>query len=236
MSPSLAQVERSLVETIRSPEGSGIYRKLVRRGLAHMLCFMLPRTAAHLGPRWDRDVARFLDERLPRSHYLRDVAFELFEHAAPGWQGDPSVPPYVIELARHELLAFEVANAPDDPPPSAAAPLTLDRGVAFLSSMRLVRHAHAVHLLVANEGSLDPPAAEPTALCLYRDAEHEIRSLVLTPSAAQILERLRAGAALGEAVSGAAAALGCALDEPFLQGAARLLEDLGERGVVRGSM
>ena len=235
MTTSLADLQRAMVDALRSPEGSGIYRTLVRRGIAGMLRFQLPRTAARLGPRWDADVARFLDA-LPRSRYLRDAAFELFAHVEAGWRADPEVPPYIVELARHELLAFEVANAPDDPPLAGAAPLALDRGVALSASARLVRYGHAVHLLPEDEASRDLPAATPTALCSYRDPEHEIHHLSLTPSAAAILERIGGGATLGEAVAGAAAACHQALDEPFLRGAARLLEDLGQRGVVRGSI
>lgn len=236
MTSSLADLQRTMVDALRSPEGAGIYRTLVRRGLAGMLRFQLPRTAARLGPRWDADVARFLDATLPRSRYLRDVAFELFAHVEAGWRADPDVPAYIVELARHELLAFEVANAPDDPPLAGAAPLALDRGVALSAAARFVRYGHAVHLLPEDDASRELPAATPTALCVYRDPEHEIHHLSLTPSAAAILERLAAGATLGEAVAGAATDGGQALDEPFLRGAARLLEDLGERGVVRGSI
>lgn len=236
MTSSLAELQRAMVREIASPDGAGIYRALVRRGLAGMLRFELPRTAAHLGARWDRDVARFLDATLPRSRYLRDIARELVAHVAPSWEGDPEVPPYIVDLARWELLAFEVANAPDDPPAGEPAAPALDRRVVLSASMRLFHALHAVHLLPEDEAEIVPPAAEKTSLCVYRDPDFEMRTLSLTPSAAEILERLAAGATLGEAVSGAAAARGVALDPPFLQGAARLLEDLAERGVVRGFM
>jgi hypothetical protein len=232
----LAEVQRAMVREIASPDGDGIYRSLVRRSLADMLRFELPRTAAHLGARWDRDVARFLDVTLPRSRYLRDIAAELVAHVRPAWEQDPDAPPYIVDLARWELLAFEVANAPDDPPAGPPAPPALDRRVTFSSSTRLFRAAFAVHLLPEDEPFAGPPAAQPTALCVYRDADFEMRTLSLTPSAVEILERLAAGADLGGAVSGAAAARGAALDAAFLQGAARLLEDLTERGVVRGFM
>lgn len=232
---SLAELQRAMIDAIRAPEGAGVYRTLVRRGLADMLRYQLPRTAAHLGDRWDAEVRRYQDETLPRSHYLRDSAFELFARLAPRWSADPEMPSYAVDLARFELLAFEVRNAPDDPPIEAPRPLALDRRVVIALATRVVRFAHAVHALPEDEASTEPPAAEPVILCAYRDAELEMRTLVLTRSAAEILERLIAGATLGEAVSGAALACGAALDPPFLQGAARLLEDLGERGVVRGA-
>jgi hypothetical protein len=235
MTSPLAEMQRAMVREIASPGGAGIYRALVRRGLAGMLRFELPRTAAHLGARWDRDVARFLDATLPRSRYLRDIAAELVAHVGKAWASDPEVPPHVPDLARWELLAFEVANAPDDPPCGAPAEPSLDRPVALSASMRLFRAGYAVHL--PEDGtSPEAPAAQPTALCVYRDRDFEMRTLSLTPTAAEILERLAAGATLGAAVSGAAAARGVALDAAFLEGAARLLEDLAERAVVRYSM
>lgn len=235
MTASLRDLQRAMIDEIRSPAGSGLYRTLVRRGLADMLRYQLPRTAAHLGDRWNEDVTWYLDATLSRSHYLRDAAFEFFARIAPRWSADPSVPPYIVDLARFELLAFEVRNAPDDPEIASPQPLALDRRVGISLAARVVRSAHAVHLLDDDEDSREPPAAESVILCAYRDADLEMRTLVLTRSAAEILERLLAGAPLGEAVSGAAAACSVALDPPFLQGAARLLEDLGERGVVRGA-
>ena len=80
-----------------------------------------------------------------------------------------------------------------------------------------------------------PPPADPVILLAYRDADHEMRTLTLTRSAAEILERLARGATLGEAVSAAASACGATLDPPFLQGAAALLEDLVTRGAIRGA-
>jgi hypothetical protein len=233
---TLADLQRAMVRGITSPEGGGIYRALVRRALADMLRFELPRTAARLGARWDRDVERFLDATLPRSRYLRDIAAELVARAGPSWAGDPEVPPYALDLARWELLAFEVNNAPDDPPARPPAPPALDRPLRISFSMRLFHAEYAVHLLPEDAASSEPPEQRPTALCVYRDHDFEMRTLSLTPSAAEILARLAAGEALGAAVSGAAAARGAALDAAFLQGAARLLEDLGERGVVRDSM
>jgi hypothetical protein len=72
-------------------------------------------------------------------------------------------------------------------------------------------------------------------LLAYRDPEHEVRYLELTPLACGIVERLLAGESLGQAVQGAADAAGSALSEAVLAGAAKLLADLAERGVVEGA-
>lgn len=237
MSASLAEIQRSMIAEIRSPSGGGVYRTLVRRGLADMLRYQLPRTAALLGERWTIEVERDLNATLSRSHYLRDVAFEFFDRAKARWATDPTVPAYIADVARYELLSFEVRNAPDDPPADDPAPLALDRRAALSLSARVLRFVFSVHELPDDDDATDvaPPPAEPVILLAYRDADHEMRTLKLTRSAAEILERLLAGATLGAAVSGAAEACGLALDPPYLQGAAALLEDLGARGVVRGA-
>lgn len=227
-----------------------LYRKLIRRGISRAVRAEIPRSAARLEGAFDTWVSRFIDEEAPRSHYLRDVAFEFVAWAAPRWAEDASVPGYLEDLARHELSAFEVASADARgrgavsaaglaPEIGAGAedralPIELDRGVRFHPSVRLCRYAHAVHRLDADEAARDEPACVPTALLAYRDEEHEVRYLELTELAAAMLERLLRGEMLREAVVGAASALGHALDGAVLSGTAALLEDLTGRGAVRG--
>jgi hypothetical protein len=128
-SPRLEALLRTMVATIREPEAAergaaffadrGLdprdqaalaavepqamftYRSLVRGTLRTAIENEIPRTAALLGPRFQLDLDRFFADAMPRSHYLRDVAFELVDFAAPGWAADPSVPPFTHDLARH---------------------------------------------------------------------------------------------------------------------------------------
>ena len=94
--------------------------------------------------------------------------------------------------------------------------------------------AWAVH-----EQPADDPKAAPqeraTHLLVYRDAAHATRTLDLTPLASAILERLFEGRPLAKAMVEACEATGHALDNDVLGGAARLLADLGERGVLLGA-
>jgi hypothetical protein len=212
-----------------------LYRKLIRRGISAAVRVEIPRTAARLGPAWDTYITRFCDEELPRSHYLRDVAFELVAWAAPKWASDEAVPSYLADLARHELIAYEVACDDSEPLGPSGQELSLDQRVRFSPAVRLVRYEHAVHRLSAEPEARDVPAREPCALLVYRDAEHEVRYLELTPVAAAILERLLRGETLRDAVVSACRDQGRLLDGAVLEGAARLLSDLGERGVVLGA-
>ncbi len=211
-----------------------VYRKLVRRGIAAAVRVQMPRAAARLGARFDALVDAFVEERAPASHYLRDVAFELVDFAEPRLAAEPEVPPFVIELARHELSAYAAGSAPDaervDRPEIA-----LDRGVVFDPSARVARYHHAVHELSEDVDARDVPRPIETRLFVYRDADDEVRYLALTPFAAAVVVRLLAGDALGAAVKVGASDAGVELDDHALAGAASLLEDLKTRGALLGA-
>src|SRR5262249_10979113 len=114
------------------------------------------------------------------------------------------------------------------------AEIALERGVLLAASTRLYRYDHAVHQLDAALDARDVPERVPTALLAYRDADHEVRFLELTPLAAAILERVGRGEPLGQSVLGACAALGAAVDPSVTGSTAALLEDLLARGAVLG--
>ncbi len=217
-----------------SPRRLAVYRSLVRNGLLSVISRLMPRTRARMNAlcngRFDADFARFLHERAPRTHYLRDVPSELFEWARPLWASDTQVPSYLIDLGRHELTAFAVASvgAPPEPP---LAEIDFERPVVLSLAMRLERYAWAVHELSEDPEALEPPLRRDIALVGYRDDEDAVRWLELTPLAAAILERLVAGDPLGLGVARACAEQGARAD---LADIARLLADLGDRGIVRG--
>ena len=228
--PDLEAMERL------GPKRLLLYRRRVRLGLDDAIRRELPRTAARMGEAFQRWLDRFYDEELPRSHYLIDVAFELVEWAAPRWALDPALPPWIGDLARHELVAFEGAAEPGATPPARPdGGLDLDRPVLIHPAVRLRRHRFAVHRLLEDLDARDVPDERSTSLLAYRDAEQDVRYLELTPMAAAIVERLLAGETLRAAMVAASAALEVPLDTAVLEGSARLLTDLGERGVLLGA-
>jgi hypothetical protein len=211
-----------------------VYRELVRGNLREAMQLSIPRTTARLGPLFDEYFDRFLSERGPRTHYLRDVTRELLDFCALPWASDARVPGYMLELGLHEALHIEVSALPTLPPDHLAAPLSLDQGVRFGAALRVVHYRHAVHELPEDEADRTRPAERAVSLLVYRSPEHEVRYLELSPLARGIVERLLAGDTLGGAVQAAAAAGGFALNEAVLTGAAKLLADLAERGVIWG--
>jgi hypothetical protein len=221
-----------------APPRLGVYRSLVRNGLGAVIARMLPRTRARMNAlcagRFDADVTAFVDEVGPRTHYLRDVPAELFAWAEPRWRADPSVPPYLADLASHELAGFAVGAAESARTGRPVADVALDRALVFVESARLMRHAWAVHELPADEEAVEPPARRDVCLLAYRDEEHAVRWLELTPLAAAVVERLLAGETLGAAVERACAE-SLVAPAAVLTNVARLLGDLGTRGVIVGA-
>ncbi len=225
---------------LEAPRRLAVYRSLVRNGLSSVVLRMLPRTRARLNAacsgRFDADFAAFVDEESPHTHYLRDVPFELFAWAKPRWQADPSVPAYIVDLASYELAHFQVAQvaSPGGAHATNAVDVALDRPLAFHESACVLRYAWAVHELPGGDDATDEPPRRDVRLLAYRDADHSVRWLELTPLAATIVDRLAAGEALGAAIELACAGAGVA-PPAVLPELARLLADLGNRGVLVGA-
>lgn len=241
-SNDLAELQNYLARAALGPElppgldGTrlALYRRLVHGALDECMVSILPRTAARLGDRFWREVRLFYAERGPRTHYLRDVPTEFLAW----WAGRPEppadLPAYALDLARHEATSIEVGAALDGGGRPAVAALELGRPVVFQEATALRRYGYAVHRLPEDPEDRSEPEATPVALLAYRDAEHELRYLELSPVAAAILERLLGGATLQEAIVGGATAGGVPVDDALLQGTAALLGDLAERGALLG--
>jgi hypothetical protein len=120
--------------------------------------------------------------------------------------------------------------------PRAAPPgdVTLDRPLTFADSARLVRYEWAVHELSADVLATDVPARREVDLLAYRDAEHKVRWLELSPLAAAIAHRLLAGERLEGAI-GAACEEHRTAPAAVATDIARLLADLAKRGVLLGA-
>jgi hypothetical protein len=223
---------------LEAPRRLRLYRRLVRHNVTGVIETMLERTRARLEARspgeLDRAIARFLDEVGPRTPHLRDVPSEFLAFAAPHWRADERLPRWIVDYAELELVDFTIGVAPRPLPPPPLADVAADRPLVFAEPKRLIQLAWAVHEVSRDDLDAEP-AERPVSILVYRDAEHRSRFLDLTPLAAAILERLFAGDALGTAMVAACQAKAHPLDDTVLGGAARLLADLGERGVLLGA-
>ncbi len=213
-----------------------VYRRLVRTTLRDAVALAIERTVARMGGTFDEYFDGFLADHGPRTHYLRDVTTEFLDYCAEKWPTDRRVAAYLWDLARHENLQIEISSMPPAPRPRGAIDLSLDARLSFVEAARVVRYDHAVHELSEDPADTTPPARRPTALFVYRSPEHDVRYLELSPVAAELIERLlHRDEALGPAVTAAAAACHAAVTPELLEGTARLLADLSERGALLGA-
>ncbi len=223
---------------LASPRRLGLYRHLVRHNVVHVVGVMLERTRARLDVcvpgELDRAVGRFLAEHGPRTPHLRDVPSEFLAWASPRWRADARIPAWLVDYAELELVDFTIGVAPRPATPPPLADVKANRALVFGDPRVIVHLEWAVHLVPA-EDPRAVPEKRPVDLLVYRDAKHCTRYLDLSPLAAVILARLFEGLPLATALKVACESSGVALDDSVLGGAARLLADLGERGVLLGA-
>lgn len=212
-----------------------VYRRLIRGNLAEAIRLMLPRAVARLGDAYDSYLDSFFRESPPKTHYLRDVAREFLDHCEAQWLRDDRVAPFLIDLARHEYVQIELGAMQNRPPEVEPGELELDRPVRFIEAARVTRYDYAIHRLPDDEDDRAEPTDEPTALFVYRDPEHTVRYLELTPLAADILDRLLAGEPLQEGIVAACQDRSVEVGSAVVEGTARLLADLAERGALLGA-
>jgi hypothetical protein len=198
----------------------------------------IPHTLAYLErERLTELVAAFIAERASRSPYVRDVAREFVDWAvprwaAPHWGGEPSVPPYLPELAEFELLLFEVGAGPDDVARPSAA-VSAESPLVIQAAARLARFEHAVHRMA--DDPADPPRSperRETHLLVYRDSEQRTRVLELSGFGAALLTRLQAREPLGAAAAGACSDVQRSVNDEALAEVALFLDELARRGVI----
>ncbi len=212
-----------------------VYRELVQGTLWEAMRVSIPRTMSRLGDVFDEYFHRFLAERGTRTHYLRDATRELLDFCEPLWAEDRRVPGYAAQLGRHEYVQIEIGSKRARTTTAEPEALELDAPVAFIEAIALMQYDYALHLLSDDPDDRREPEPIPTWLLVYRNPEHEVRYLSLTPLAHGILRRLvDARATLREAIVGACQEHAEPLTERVLEGSARLLADLAERGALIG--
>jgi hypothetical protein len=197
------------------------YNTMVRTRLLRTVREFSPRACSIVGDRLPPLVEAWIAERGPSSPYLREVPGEFFSWARPRWAqaiAAGELPPWLIELFEHELEQRALVRDDRSSGQASPHPVALEQGMLGNPTARLLRREFAVHRL---PGTLDPanlPEVEQGSFVLvgWRDRSEKARFLELRPRHAALLERLIAGASLRDALFGACAALGEALDDTIL--------------------
>ncbi len=214
-----------------------VYRSLVHNRMRNTIRDFIERAAARLGMRRLRaDFEDWMEEVAAHSPYLRDVPAEFVAWAAPRWAADETVPDYLIDLARHELLEYDIRNDHRGGESPTGRELALDKPLRFDGAARLMSYAYAVHKMSQDTEDRQVPEQVPTRLLVYRDPSNKVRYLELTVLAHAVLEQLiEHRQPVAEGLRAACASLGEPLDDERLGIAATLLADLAERGVLLGA-
>jgi len=228
-----------------APARLAIYRRIVRNNLGDVAQRLLPRTYAAIEAAapgaFGAELASFLDAAGPSTHYLRDLPRELVAWATPRWADRIDLPPYAIDLARHEVAEFAVGTAQTGPPRDAVDAVALDRPVVLREPIKVERYRFAVEDGEGDDGDAaraapEAPPPRSTAVLIHRDAEDLVHTTVISDFRASLLERLIRGDALGDAVKRACDAAGSAPSDEALGDVAAFLADLAERGVLLGAL
>ncbi len=205
-----------------------VYRTLVHSRFRSAIEASMPLAAKRIEALLSGEVAGFLAERAATSAYVRDIAPEFLRWALPRWKENPAIPKFVGEIAQHELLLLEVGAAMDDALAATARAASLSNALEFQRGARLVHYEYRVH----EADDDNDPSPGPIDLLAYRDANHRVRALELSPLASALVTRLMRGESLQEATLGSIQDTGSQLSDALLASIASLLEDLETRGVI----
>jgi hypothetical protein len=224
-----AEPSETDLELLGSPERWLVYRDLVRTRLRNVIRVALARTESAIGEdAFSRSVDGWLATGSPRTRYLRYVPSELAEFAIPIWQRTEA--PWVADLARYEITAWEVRHATQNPIPSTE--FAFDRKPVLAAGMKVLRLAYPVQNKPTPDTGYEP---EPTILCLYRDKKHRTIPRKLNPLAADLLEAWRAAdQTVSESVQRVAAAHHSQIGPEFIEKLSTLIADLMQRGILLG--
>lgn len=219
------------------PERLLVYRQLVHNRMRKATREYIPRTVARRGVEpFKTDFATFIAEAGARTPYLRDVPEAFVTWIEPRWRNDGSVPAYLIDLAKHELLETTVPNDYRGGEAHSGHPIALEKRLRWDTAARLMRYSYAVHRLSSDEHDRTEPVHEPTQMLVYRDANSSPRYLELTTLAAAMIETLMIEQHPMEAgLRLACERVGLSLGDDELNIAATLLSDLADRGVMLGA-
>jgi uncharacterized protein len=241
---SLASLEQTFAEALLAPTlpehlagtRQAVYRTLVRSNMDDVIESFLPRTEARLGRRFWEEVQLFYQNQGPQTHYLRDIPSEFVAWLLKRWPHDPSIPSYICDLARHEVVAMEVGSAPAEAEKDVG-PLDLSAPAVFADALRLIRYEYVIHELPEELEDRSEPEKRSIHLLIYRDSEHDLHYLELSLTAAAILQRmLEPSTTVQEAIVQGAQATNIPVNDDLLMGTGKLLADLAEREVLLGGL
>ncbi len=219
-----------------------VYRNLFSKNIQGLIERSFPLSAHLLGTETTRALSRaFYSRHGCRTPYFHKIGQEFVDYLAREHDGDPELPPFLAELARHEWTEVRV-RLNDDPPPYPPERIDpdgdlLERPVVLSPASELCVHAYPVHRVKRNS----PPPREsetPTFLLAFRDSTGAARFLELSPATARLIALLMdqpeipARSQFGRI----ATELGRDMSEALVDGGRQALERLRSLGAILGAL
>ena len=208
-----------------------LYRRMVRSRLVALARQGLPKTAKLIGEsELERAMSAYLADGGPRTRFLREVVFELVEHAAEAWRARDDLPEHLMDLARFEAAKWRTSAAVSDSEP--ATELDFELPPVFNPTTVAVPIQFRVDKDAESPARLEEPHL---ALTYRKSGDPKVYVYVLNAIGARLFSAWREGGSCADGTRRVLADLGREPDAKFVDGMAGVLADLVEQEIVVGS-
>ncbi len=233
LAPTPAEAD---LEALHAPRARWLlYRRMVRSRLYRMLRSGLPRTSEVLGKeRFDAAFVRYLAEGGPQSRYIRDIVGELVDRALPSWEADASVPAHLCDLARYEVVKWQVASVEWPATDETADELDFEGVPVHNPSVRSTTLSFRVD---RRDERTDEALPEPRRLLVYRKpGGSKIYSYLLGPLGGELYDAWQEpDRTFADGVRALLAARSTEPDSEFIDRMAGVLAGLVDHTIILGS-
>ena len=224
------------------PEGASVrrmrvYTEIVFNNMEATLASCFPVCKTLLGVRrWRRLVRRFLAEHRCATPWFRQIPEEFVRWLATSPAVLADLPVYVENLAHYEWIELSLAVSDVTTPVADASGDILGGRPVLAAPLLLLEYAFPVHH-ISPFFKPTQPAAEPTRLLVFRDAQDIVRFVEVNAVTARLVQLLQGPVTSGrEAVAQVAQELRHPDPEAVMAFGAELLDMLRTQGAILGTV
>lgn len=213
-----------------------VYAEIVFNNMEGTLAACFPVSKKIVGVRrWNRLVRAFLAGHRCGTPLFRQIPEEFLRWLESGPRTMEDLPPFFESLAHYEWVELAVAVADVGMPPAHATGDLLAGRPVLAAALMLLEYPYPVHHISPRFRPMRP-AAEPTRLLVFRNAEDEVVFIEINAVTARLVQLLQGEIASGQAVLEQIARELRHFDvAAVLRFGAVLLDDLRRQGVILGT-
>jgi len=214
-----------------------VYNELLFNNTEGFLLSCFPVCRKILGKRrWEQLVRGFFRDHVSHTPYFRQIPEEFLKYLQDEWQPADDFPAFLPELAHYEWVELELDTSDRDadlPAFDAAGDLMLGRPL-LNPVLRVLAYRWPVHRLSPRFKPNEPPT-QPTFTLAFRDADFQVRFLLINSASARLLSLFQEHPQLtGNAVVDLLAAEMAMPPDSLSSYARTLVQDLHAQGVFLG--